>query len=231
MNFTGVLELLADIIQANGWFAPFIALLSGLLTSFTPCSLSAVPLIIGYVSGTAGRDTKRAFLMSVVFALGTALTYTALGIAASYTGRLLGTASPIWYLILGILMLAMVFQILGIFTFIPSHSFLAGNIRKGYIGAFTAGILAGLFSSPCSTPVLIVLLSLAVKQGNTAWGALLLFLYALGHSVLIVIAGTYTGVVSRMLNDCRYNRFSGFVKYLTALLLLILAFYMFYLWM
>ncbi len=82
-----ILESLRALIENNFWIAPIISLLAGILTSFTPCSLASVPLVIGYVGNKNETDSKKAFKLSCVFALGTALTYTALGIVASLLGR------------------------------------------------------------------------------------------------------------------------------------------------
>ncbi|MGE4268391.1 MAG: cytochrome c biogenesis protein CcdA [Deferribacterales bacterium] len=222
-------DQLAGVITAGMVWAPFAAFLAGLLTSFTPCSLSAVPLIIGFMTGTGHKDTKRAFYISLVFALGTSLIYTALGIFAAYAGQLMGTSASWWYIALGVLMLAMAFQVLGFITVIPSKNFISRRLGKGYTGAFAAGCLAGLFSSPCSTPVLVVLLSIAVKDGNALHGGFLLFLYAFGHSILAIAAGTSVGFANRIINSENYGRLSIAMKYMTAGFILLLSFYMFYL--
>jgi cytochrome c biogenesis protein CcdA len=64
------LEFLSNIILQKAWLAPFLAIFAGLLTSITPCSLSSVPLVIGCVGGSGANDTKKAFKLSVTFALG-----------------------------------------------------------------------------------------------------------------------------------------------------------------
>ena len=101
---TEALENLSQLIQTSGWLAPLLALLAGILTSFTPCSLSSIPLVIGYVGGTGQKDTKRAFRLSLTFAAGAAVTFTILGVIASIAGRLMGTTASWWYNILGVLM-------------------------------------------------------------------------------------------------------------------------------
>ena len=69
-----ILESLSVMIKDSFWLAPLLALLAGLLTSVTPCSLSTIPLVIGVVGGTGQKDTKRAFRLSLTFAIGTAIT-------------------------------------------------------------------------------------------------------------------------------------------------------------
>ena len=143
------LNTLGTLISESVWLAPLLALLAGVLTSFTPCSLSSIPLVIGYVGGT-GTEPKKAFRLSLVFAAGSAITFTILGTLASLAGRLIGTSASWWYLILGILMVLMALQTWEIFNFIPSTYLLSKNTRRGYAGALIAGILGGIFSSPCA---------------------------------------------------------------------------------
>ncbi len=224
-----ILEFLAIMIKESVWLAPFFALFAGVLTSLTPCSLSTIPLVIGVVGGSGPKDTKRAFRLSLTFAIGTAITFTVLGSLASLAGNLIGTSATWWYLILGILMVLMALQTWEIFQFIPSTYFISKNTRKGYIGALIAGILGGIFSSPCSTPVLIALLAMVAGRGSIVGGILLLLLYSVGHAVLAIIAGTSIGFVQKLSNSKKYGKFSMLLKILMGSIILFLAFYMFYL--
>lgn len=226
---TAVLENLSELITKSGWLAPLLALLAGVLTSFTPCSLSSIPLVIGYVGGIGQRDTKKSFWLSVTFAAGAAVTFTVLGVAASLAGKLLGNAASWWYLILGVLMVLMALQTWGIFEIIPSSYLVSKNTKKGFVGALAAGILGGIFSSPCSTPVLIALLAIVAGKGSILWGILLLLLYSLGHGILAVIAGTSIGLVQKLSSSKKYGKASNALKIAMGTLILLIGFYMFYL--
>jgi len=223
------LTQIAGIIQSNTWLAPFLALLAGVLTSITPCSLSSIPLIIGYVGGTGERNTKKAFAYSAVFAVGTAVTFVVLGIIATSAGKLIGTSSPVWYMILGVLMVLMALQTWEIFNFIPSVNLLSKNKRRGFAGAFLAGILGGIFSSPCSTPVLIALLAIVAGEGNLLWGILLMLLYSIGHSTLVMVAGTSVGFVQKIKSSQRYGKVATVIKILMGSAILFIGLYMFWL--
>ena len=223
------LENLTVLIGKNMWLAPLLALLAGVLTSFTPCALSSVPLVIGYVGGSSNNDNRKAFRLSLVFALGMAVTFTALGVIASLTGKLIGRAASWWYIVLGILMVLMALQTWEVYNFIPSTFLASKSTKKGYVGALIAGILGGVFSSPCSTPVLIVLLALVAGQGNILWGILLLLLYSIGHSVLVLAAGTSMGFVKKLTASEKYGKASKVLKIVMGCLILLIAFYMFYL--
>jgi len=226
---TALLESLSALIKESVWLAPLFAFLAGVLTSFTPCCLSSIPLVIGAVGGTGQRDPKRAFRLSVTFAMGAAVTFTALGVVASLAGRLIGNASSWWYLMLGALMVAMALQTFGLFEIIPSSYLVSKNTRRGYAGAFIAGIFAGIFSSPCSTPVLIALLAIVAGKGSILWGILLLLLYSVGHGVLAVIAGTSVGFVQKLCGSEKYGRASTWLKIAMGTLMLAIGLYMFYL--
>lgn len=223
------LEQLSTLIRSSVWLAPLLALLAGVLTSFTPCSLSSIPLVIGFVGSTGQRDTKRAFRLSLTFAAGAAVTFTALGVIASLAGRLMGTSASWWYIILGVLMVLMALQTWGVFEIIPSSYLLGKSTKRGYVGAFLAGILGGVFSSPCSTPVLIALLAIVAGQGSILWGILLLLLYSIGHGILAVVAGTSVGFVQKLSASEKYGKVSNILKIIMGALILLIGFYMFYL--
>lgn len=224
-----LLEQLSALMNESLWLAPLLALLAGILTSVTPCALSSIPLIVGYVGGTGQKDTKKAFRISLVFALGSAVTFTVLGVLASMAGKLIGTRASWWYFLLGILMVLMALQTWGIFEIIPSSYLTSKNTKKGYLGALIAGILGGIFSSPCSTPVLIALLAIVAGKGSIIWGMLLLLIYSIGHGILAVIAGTSVGLVQKISQNDKYGKLSTVLKVIMGLLILTIGLYMFYL--
>lgn len=185
----GWVNQIVMVIGQMPWLGPLLALIAGVLAAFTPCCLSSIPLIVGYISGLGEKTTKRAFLYSLTFAGGTACTFVALGLIATSVGHLLGTDSVIWHIILGLLMFLMALQIWDVINIIPETDVLEKNGRRGFVGAFLTGILAGIFASPCSTPILVALLAIIAGDGRFFWGILLMLCYAAGHSVLVLIAG------------------------------------------
>ena len=215
-------------INQNVWLAPLLALFAGVLTSFTPCSLSSIPLVIAYVGGI-GVEPKKALRLSLVFALGAAITFTVLGVVAASIGQLLGTGAKWWYIVLGILMVLMALQTWEVVQIIPSAYLTGKSKRRGYAGAMIIGMLGGLFSSPCATPVLIALLAIAAGGGNLLWGALLMLVYGVGHGALAVLAGSSIGVVNRLVQSERYGALSRILKIVTGILILMIGLYLFYL--
>ena len=126
-------------------------------------------------------------------------------------------------------MVLMAIQTFEIYTFIKPTYLNTKNTRKGYLGAFLTGILAGIFSSPCSTPILVVLLAIVGQSGSLLYGILLLLLYSIGNSILVVIAGTSIGMVKKTTANEKYGKFSNYLKYFMGIIILLFAFYMFYL--
>ncbi len=224
-----MLESISKLIIESTWVAPLLAFVAGILTSFTPCALSSVPLVVGYVGGTGEKTTKRAFSLSITFALGSAITFTALGVIATIAGGLIGTQATWWYLFLGVLMLLMALQTFEIYQIIPSSYLVSKNTKRGYLGALIAGILGGVFSSPCSTPVLIALLAVVAGKGSLLWGVLLLLLYSIGHGILAVICGTSIGFVQKLSQSERYGKVSSTLKIVMGVAMSLIGFYMFYL--
>ncbi len=222
-------ELLVAYIQQNVWLAPFIALFAGIITSFSPCCLSTVPLVLSYVGGVGKKDTKSAFFLSLTFAAGMAATFTILGTIAARFSMIMFSAGKWWFIVLGILMIFMTLQTWEVINLIPSKNIAGKNTKKGYIGAFLAGILAGVFSSPCSTPMLIVISALVSAGGNFLWGVFLLLLYSIGHSALVVVAGTSVGFVKKVTQSEKYGLASSIIKFVTGAIILLIAVYLLYL--
>ena len=226
---TELLDKIAPLLTEVGWLTPVLALLAGVITSFMPCALSTIPLVVGYVGGTSQKDSKKAFRLSLIFILGMAVTNTGLAVAATLAGKIVGNTNPWWYIVLGVLMVFMALQTWGIFEIIPSSYLISKNTKKGGIGAFIAGLLGGIFSSPCATPVLVVLLAIVSIQGNILWGILLFVLYSIGHGVLSVIAGTSLGFVQKLAANEKYGKFSKILTIVMGFLILAMGLYMFYL--
>lgn len=126
-------------------------------------------------------------------------------------------------------MVLMALQLWGVYNFIPATHLISKSTKRGYGGAFLAGVLGGVFSSPCATPVLVVLLAFVAVQDSILWGVLLLLMYSIGHGVLTVVAGTSVGFAQRLSQDKRYGRLGTVLNIVLGALVLLLGFYMFYL--
>ncbi|HNQ79745.1 MAG TPA: cytochrome c biogenesis protein CcdA [Candidatus Aminicenantes bacterium] len=190
------------ILQNNPWLAIPAVFLGGVMTASNPCVLAMIPLMIGLVAGRSeSGGLKRTFLFSLFFVLGLAATFTALGLVSALLGRMFGDVGRFWKPALAVVCLVMGANLLGLFHFNFSFPGIARFKGRGLLGSLALGLLFGLVSTPCAVPVLAVLLAFAAEKGNVLFGGVLLFIYALGHSVLILIAGTSMGAARRMIES------------------------------
>lgn len=201
------LETIARLLDQDMWVAPVLCLAAGVITSFTPCSLSTIPMVLTYVGATAREDPRRAFSVSFAMALGMACTFGIFGSVASAIGHLMHHAGEWWSILLGLLMILMALQTWGVIHIIPHVHLESSQKKKGYLGAFLTGALGGVFASHCATPVMIALLAMVARVDKGAWwGIFLMILYAAGHSVLMVAAGTAYSSMEKVMEDPRYVR-------------------------
>ncbi len=194
----GLIERLADAVaQAPAYQQLGLVFLGGLMTSANPCVLVAAPLVVGFTGGTR-EGRHHPMVLSGVFVLGLAAAFTALGLVAALTGSLLGDVGWGWKALLGLVLLAVALHLLGVLTLPgPSQASLRRFQGAGLLGAFALGGLTGTLSAPCATPALAAVLTLVAFQGKVLWGGVLLFAYALGHVLLLFLAGASSGWASR----------------------------------
>lgn len=221
-----LLQNLSTLLADNMWLGLAVALLAGILTSFTPCCLSSIPLVIGYVGGYTDNK-KKAFFYSLMFCIGMAVTFTVIGITAAIIGRLFLGVMMYWYLILAVLMTLMALQIWEIINVLPQNCGYKSQ-KKGVFGAISLGALGALFSSPCSTPVLVAILAVVSTGQSLIMGALMLLLYSVGHSVLLILAGTSVGWVHEISRSEKFQKTSKIIRFIMGVLIFALALYLFY---
>ena len=184
--------------------APLLALpaafLAGVLTSFTPCIYPLIPITIGIIGAKTSQTRKRGFLLSLMYVLGLALVYAALGAAAALSGKLFGQISTnMWtYLIVGNFFLLFGLSMLDVFSlqFTFTQKLNPSAKGAGMLTAFIFGGVSALIAGPCTTPVLGTLLAFVASRQNVALGVSMLFLFALGMGFLLLIVGTFTGLLS-----------------------------------
>lgn len=175
------------------------ALLAGLASSVSPCTVAAVPLVVGYVGGYADGSRRRAFFYAAAFVLGLALAFTGVGLAIALAGAIFLPAGGLWRGVLIALALVAGLSLLAgrtLHGMCAAHCG-AGGIApshwKGSFGAFVTGALSGVVFAPCATPVMVGILTLIGNQQDVLFGTLLMFLYSIGHGALLLAAGSSIG--------------------------------------
>jgi len=195
-------ETLGQVMQTRPILAYGASYLGGVVATASPCILASIPLVIGFVGGYAEGRKKQAFFYSVTFVVGLALVMSILGAMAALMGTMFGQVGTYWYFVVAVILMVMGLQLSGMINLKmggASQKFLPK--RTGLIGALILGALFGLVLSPCASPVLAVILTLAAVKGEVAYGSTLLFAYALGQGTLIILAGTFTGVIESFLQS------------------------------
>ena len=195
-------------IQAGSLLAYALVFLGGLLTSLGPCNVATIPLIVGYVGGSREMTRRRSFTLSLAFAMGLAITFMLLGVVAALIGGLIGASTRWWYYLVAGICFFIGLNMLGALPFnLPSWF---GGLRekigwKGIPGALALGLVSGLVASQCATPALAAILTYVMAKGALAYGATLLFVYALGRGVPVVLAGTFAGALKGLQNMGRWS--------------------------
>jgi cytochrome c biogenesis protein CcdA len=206
------LDNIEQIIAVYPLVAFGAVFLAGVISSASPCVLATIPLVVGFVGGYAEGDRWKAFRYSLAFILGLSLTFTAFGAAAGLLGTMFGTLGGWWYVAAGAVAVAMGLQMAGLYEIrLPIRREFKPK-RGGLVGAFLLGLFFGVVSSPCATPVLVVILTYVASQGEVLYGVALLFVYALGHCLLMLAAGTFTGFIEAFVKAKGVVSFSTWAK-------------------
>jgi cytochrome c-type biogenesis protein len=185
-------------LQSSLLASVLIAFLGGVLASLTPCVYPMIPITAGVIGhANVGGSKGRGFLLSLIYVLGMALTYAALGLFAAATGRFFGAinSSPWTFLIVGNVILFFGLGMLDVFR-LPTFAGHFISRRLGVTGIFLAGISSALVAGPCTTPVLGSLLVYTASSQSLIMGGLLLFVFSLGMGTLLLGVGTFSSFLA-----------------------------------
>ncbi|BAY97127.1 cytochrome c biogenesis protein, transmembrane region [Tolypothrix tenuis PCC 7101] len=192
---------------------------AGLLTSLTPCMLSMLPITIGYIGGYEAKSRLQAAAQSTWFALGLATTLAGMGIIAAFVGKVYGQVGmglPIIVSIIAILMGLNLLEALPLqFPSLGETNWISQDLPPG-VRSYLIGLTFGLVASPCSTPVLASLLGWVANTQDLILGAVLLIAYTAGYVAPLILAGTFTAAIKRLLE---LRRWSGWINPVSGVLL------------
>lgn len=202
-----------------------VIFLAGLLTSVTPCMLSMLPITIGYIGGYQAQSRLQGLLQSTWFSLGLATTLAALGIIAASLGRVygqIGIGLPIAVSVIAILMGLNLLEILPLrFPTLGATDWITEELPPA-VRSYLLGLTFGLIASPCSTPVLAALLAWVASTQDLFMGAVLLLAYTGGYVTPLILAGTFTASLKKLLE---FRKWSGWINPLSGALLLVFGVY------
>jgi len=204
-----------DYIHTNPWLAIIAVFVGGVITASNPCVLAMIPLMMSFVAGQRQENAGvlRSLVLSLCFVLGLAVTFTALGMLAALAGMMYGQLPGVWNWVVAGVCLVMGLHLMGVFKFSFPMPVKIQPKTRGVLGAIVLGLLFGFVSAPCAAPILVVLLTyLAGSGASVTYGGLLLLVYALGHSVLILLAGTSMGLARRLIESRKATRTLAIVR-------------------
>lgn len=194
----------------------------------SPCHLSSIPLVIAFVC-ERNVTTKKAFIISLLFSLGMMVTIGMIGLITGLLGRMLGNIG-IW----GNIFVAVIFLIFGLYLLeILKLNFLNNLISqpkfetRNYWTAFIFGLLFGIGLGPCTFAFMAPILGVVFKVASTnlIYAVAVLFVYAIGHCLLIVMAGSFSKAVERYLKWNKVSKAIKIIKKICGVLLIISAIY------
>lgn len=188
----------------------------------SPCHLASIPLIVGFIDGQGQMTTRRAFVISTLFAVGILITIAVIGVITAAAGRMMGDIGA-W----GNRMVAAIFFLVGLHLLdvIPmpwSGAGKVGMVRKGMLAAFLLGLIFGIALGPCTFAYMAPMLGVAfgLAADDMLYGASLLLAYGIGHCAVIVLAGTFTEVIQHYLDWNERSRGAVVLKKICGILVI-----------
>jgi len=222
---------LTHAVQGSPFIAISASIVWGILSILlSPCHLSSIPLIIGFINQQGRISTKRAFFTSVLFAFGILVTIGIIGAITASAGRMMGDVGKYGNYIVAVVFFIVGLHLLGVIPMPWSGPGQVGMKRKGLLPAFILGLIFGIALGPCTFAYMAPMLGVTFKlaTANTVYGIILLFAYGIGHCSVIVLAGTFTEVVQHYLNWNERSKGVAIVKKACGVLVILGGVYLIY---
>ena len=192
-----------------------VVFIGGLLTSLGPCSLSLLPVTLAYLAGFSGpagsQDAVRQtpWKRSLSFAAGIVAALVSLGLVSGFLGRIYGQIPGLVPIVVAVLAVAMGLNLLGLLR-LPLPAGPDPEVWRRKVPAplapLAAGLAFGLAATPCTTPVLAVLLAWMAQNGKPLVGMVLLSSFGAGQVVPLLLAGTAAASLPSLLNLRRFGQ-------------------------
>lgn len=226
-----IFTVLSNALYENYWIALLASFGWGVLSILlSPCHLSSIPLVVGYISSKGKISLSRSFYISLIFSVGILITIAAIGIITASLGRLMGDVGSIGnYFVAGIFFLVGLY-LLGIIKFDWNNSALRQTKSKGLLAALVLGLLFGIALGPCTFAYMAPVLGIVFQTAKTNFtsAAILLLAFGIGHCAVIVGAGTLTKKVQQYLNWSEESQTILWVKRICGVLVILGGVYLIY---
>ena len=223
---------LNELLHAHSILVFLGAFLAGSITAAAPCSLVAVPLLVGSaVALNKDLEGKKKVLytyaFTFLFALGVAVSFSILGFIVAKFGGFFSVA-PLWaYIVAGVVSFAIAFYAFGMFGELDKGVMIEKLLPFRLFGGFLIGVVFGLVGTPCASAPLFTIITLAENSGYIYAYALILT-FALGHSLLLLATGVSVGFAQSVVSNQTMAKLSGVVNKAFAVVLMGFGVYFFY---
>ena len=201
--------------------------LGGLISSISPCSLSMLPLIIGYIGGFSEEKPLKTLVQMIFFVIGTGIVFSVIGAICAITGKMF-VGNPYFALIVASIIMIMSLKILGILEFelpVMIKEIPQNKANNEFLYPILLGAVFALIGTPCSTPILASIMAFASISAKISQSVLMLFLFSLGQGLIFIVAGFITAKVK---TNPKFYDFSEKIMKVSGILLLIVSLYIFY---
>jgi cytochrome c-type biogenesis protein len=193
---------------------------------FSPCHLASIPLIVAYVGGQQQvLRPRQAGLYSVAFTSGLFTTIALIGIICALLGRMLGDVGNYWQVLVGLVLIWVALGMFGGESCSMSGSLFYRLNLRGLGGALVLGLAYGVLSGSCTFGFIAPILALITVQQKIATGVLFILLFAIGHCLPIVVAGSSTAAVKRVMENSRWQGAGAWFRRAAGVVIVILGFY------
>ena len=226
-----IFEYLSSALSGNAYTALFASFGWGIVSVLlSPCHLSSIPLIVGFINSQGEISVKRTFIVSLVFGIGILITIALIGVITAVAGRLMGDLGAT-----GNYLVAAVFFVMGLYLMdIIKLPWEAASIRptkqKGVIAALILGLLFGIGLGPCTFAYMAPVLGIVFQTAKTniVYSVSLLFAFGIGHILVIVAGGMLTKKVQQYLNWTEKSKASTYIKRFCGALVFLGGIYLIY---
>jgi len=225
-------ETLLALLESHSLMAFLGAFFAGSITAMAPCSLVAVPLLVGS-SLALNKDLSGkkkiiyTYLFTALFALGVAISFSILGFIVAKFGGFFSIA-PMWaYLTAGVVSIMIALYAWGLLGSVDKSAIMQKLLKFRLFGGLLIGLVFGLVSTPCASAPLFAIITVASGSGYL-YAYSLILVFALGHSLLLLLAGVSVGFAQSITSSTFVTRFSDLLNRGFALLLIAFGLYFFY---
>jgi thiol:disulfide interchange protein DsbD len=218
---------ISNALESNGLIIGLLfVFLGGLALNLTPCVYPLIPITVGYFGGQSEGSTTKLFFMGILFILGLAVTYSAIGVVTSLTGAVFGALlqKPIVILSVVAILLILSLSMFGVYEFKLPDKLVnkAGGAKAGYFGAFFMGLTMGIVAAPCIGPFVLGLVTYVATKQDPYFGFLLFFVLAVGLGTPYLFLAIFSGKIKSL---PRAGEWMDAVKHIFGFILIGMALY------